>query len=200
MTSGAVFAQHNRDDLHHALRAATRGIHDRLHCHAGFAAIQDGTIGLTAYQSLLARLYGFHYAFEQAAHIGTDISKWLHDDLKVLGAAGERIATLPRCAAFSPIKTTSERLGALYVIEGSTLGGLALCRGLDHLFGAGVVEGRRFFAGRGRGTAPAWSAFLANLKKADDGPTARAEIVGTAVHIFSVFEKWLAAWEDTSLG
>lgn len=190
----------DRDYLHHELRDATRNIHKRLHLHAGFAAVQDGTIGVTAYQSLLARLYGFHRPFEQAAHIGNDRSKWLHNDLEMLGDEGDAIAVLPHCAGFCAIRTSRERLGALYVIEGSALGGLALSRGLDHLFAPGVVEGRRFFRGRGRDTAPAWNAFLAQLSHADDGPASRAEIVATAVHTFSAFEGWLATWEGRSIG
>lgn len=92
--------------------------------------------------------------------------------------------------------TPGRRLGALYVIEGSTLGGLTLCKGLEQLLGSPGMEGRQFFHGHGRGTAQAWSGLLAKLTEADDGPAARVEIIEAAVQTFSVFEAWLTSWRD----
>ncbi len=72
--------------LRQELRAATQDVHDRLHRHAGFAAIQDATIGLADYQDLIVRLYGFYVPFEDAAAIGPDRSNWLAGDLEALGS------------------------------------------------------------------------------------------------------------------
>jgi len=82
--------------LHWGLRAATTDVHDRLHRHAGFAAIQDATIGLADYQDLIVRLYGFYLPFEAAADLGPDRSRWLAGDLEALGL-GRPLHTLPRC-------------------------------------------------------------------------------------------------------
>jgi len=61
-------------NLRETLRAATADIHSQLHLHAGFAAIQQGTIDLAGYRALLVRLYGFHVSFEAAMGMANDRS------------------------------------------------------------------------------------------------------------------------------
>lgn len=78
------------------LRAAIQDVHDRLHCHAGFAAIQDATIGLADYQDLIVRLYGFYVPFEAAVAIGPDRSNWLAGDLKALDPT-RPLHAVPKC-------------------------------------------------------------------------------------------------------
>ena len=181
------------------LRATTRDIHDRLHCHAGFTAIQDGTIGLADYRSLIARLYGFYAPFEAAAAVGPVRSKWLVDDLHALGM--ERpLHALPRCPHVPRIDSAHFRLGALYVAEGSALGGRDLARGLDRLLGQDVAAGRQFFIGRGPETGEAWRGYLAQLSAAPSEPSARAEIIKGAVETFAAFEHWLDGWSTVSHG
>ena len=176
------------------LRAATHDVHQRLHRHDGFAAIQNATIGLTAYRLLLIRLHGFYIPLEAAAAIGGHRSGWLRDDLRALDVDQETLDSTPICPFLPRLGSESRRLGALYVVEGSALGGQELGRGLDHLLGAGAPDGRRFFAGRGSATGEGWKRFLAVLSAASADPTATAEIVGAAVDTFAVFEKWLTGW------
>jgi heme oxygenase len=175
--------------LHQALRQATRAPHERLHGHPGFLAVQKGTIEVDTYRALLARLYGFHLPFEAAAGIGPDRSHRLRDDLVVLGFDADAIAGLPICH-IPGLGNANRQLGALYVVEGSALGGLAMGKGLDRLLGPGIVEGRRFFLGRGRETAVSWNALLADLLTVQAW-SSRAEIIAAAVQIFTVFEQWL---------
>ena len=185
--------------LHWGLRAATTDVHDRLHRHAGFAAIQDATIGLADYQDLIVRLYGFYLPFEAAAGIGPDRSRRLVGDLEALGL--ERpLHTLPRCPHVPRLDSAYLRLGALYVVEGSALGGRGLARGLDRLLGTGVTGGRRFFTGRGTGTGEAWRGYLAQLSAAPSKPPVRAEIIKGAVETFAAFEHWLDGWNTLSHG
>ena len=180
--------------LRSLLRAATHDVHQRLHRHDGFAAIQNGTIDLTAYRLLLTRLHGFYIPIEPAAAIGGERSGWLRDDRRALNVDQETLDATPICPHLPRLGSEVRRLGALYVIEGSALGGHELGRGLDHLLGAGATEGRRFFAGRGSATGEGWKRFLAVLSAASAEPAARAEIVGAAVDTFAVFEKWLTGW------
>ena len=181
------------------LRAATQGVHDRLHRHAGFAAIQDTTIGLADYQDLIVRLYGFYVPFEAAAAIGPDRSKWLADDLETLGLK-RPLHALPKCPHVPRFDNAHLRLGALYVVEGSALGGRDLARSLDQLLGKDVTEGRQFFVGRGPGTGEAWRGYLAQLSAAPSRPSARAEIIKGAVETFAAFEHWLNGWSTQAHG
>ena len=183
--------------LRWVLRAATQGVHDRLHRHAGFAAIQDATIGLAKYQDLIVRLYGFYLPFEAAAGIGPDRSRWLAGDLQALDL--ERpLHDLAKCPHVPHLDSAHSRLGALYVVEGSALGGRDLARSLDRLFGEDVAEGRRFFIGHGPKTGEAWRGYLAQLSAAPSG--ARAEIIRGAVETFAAFEHWLDGWSTLSHG
>ena len=183
--------------LHQSLREATRATHERLHLHPGFLAVQNGTIAPHAYRALLSRLYGFHLPFEQSAATGADRSGWLCDDLAVLGMSAEAIASLALCDTLPRLDNGGRRLGALYVIEGSALGGLVLGKSLDGLLGFDGRQGRRFFFGHGRGAASAWSVFLAQLADPEMTPACRHDTVEAAVQTFAVFEEWLNGWEET---
>lgn len=174
------------------LRSATHEAHERLHLHTGFAAVQNATIDMGAYRKLLLRLYGFYVPFEVAAG-GHDRSDWLKEDLTALGIA-HRIPFAPMCPGIPNLETAERRLGASYVVEGSALGGRELARGLDLLLGPGAENGRRFFSGRGSGTAKAWKDYLAQLSAAPTGTLAQAEIISAARETFSVFEHWLTGW------
>jgi len=182
-------------DIGHCLRVATSEHHARLHLHAGFAAVQNGTITLVDYRALLIRLYGFHVSFEAAVGGDTERSAWLRDDLSAVTMGGQTLPAIPHCN-MPEFDTPARRLGALYVVEGSTLGGRHLARGLERLLGAGGSSGRQFFLGRGGKTGAAWNAFLARLTLGAGTPHDHREIVAAAVGTFRVFEDWLSGWRS----
>lgn len=188
-----------RPSLRQELRSATQGVHDRLHLHAGFAAVQHGTVRPADYRNLITRLYGFYVPFEAAMGMGIDRSTWLANDLAALGVA-HLISAVPKCPHIPDINNADRRLGAGYVAEGSALGGRELARGLDPMLGIGVTDGRQFFIGRGAGTGEAWLCYLTQLSAASDTPSVRAEIVTGAVEMFAAFEKWLNGWSTASHG
>ena len=185
--------------LHQALRAATGDVHERLHHHAGFAAIQDATIGLADYRDLIARLYGFYLPFERAIGILPERTNLLAADLAALGPKAAR-DHVPTCGDLPRLDTAHRRLGALYVAEGSALGGRALARRLDRLLGEYDSAGRRFFLGRGAGTNAAWKRYLLRLAAIPPDPAAHAEIIDGAVETFAAFEQWLDGWGTTTYG
>jgi heme oxygenase len=191
--------QAGHGSLRLVLRAATQDVHHRLHRHAGFAAIQDGTIGLADYQGLIARLYGFYVPFEDAAAIKPDRSKWLADDLNALGLK-RPLHALPLCQQVPRLDSAHLSLGARYVAEGSALGGRELARGLDRLLGKNVIKGRQFFIGRGAGTGAAWAGYLAELSAAPPDASVRLEIIKGAVETFAAFENWLSGWSASPHG
>lgn len=180
--------------LHALLRQSTTEVHERLHRHDGFAAIQSRTIGIAAYRNLLIRLYGFYVPFEGEALIGKDRSTWLEEDLCALGLELVTIRSLPKCACVPDLDNAEKRLGALYVVEGSALGGRHLARALGPLLGDDITAGRRFFLGRGAGTGDAWKGYLTKLSAASSGIEARIEITEAAMETFAAFEDWLSGW------
>jgi heme oxygenase len=176
-----------------ALRAATQDVHTRLHHHSGFVAVQDATIVLADYEALIARLYGFYVPFEAAMAIEPERSNWLARDLTALNHK-RPLHTLPMCRHIPRLDSQYLRLGALYVAEGSALGGRELARGLDRLLGKDVTQGRQFFIGRGAGTGESWRRYLAQLSAAPPELSAHAEVIRGATGTFAAFEHWLNEW------
>jgi heme oxygenase len=180
------------------LRAATTQVHERLHGHDGFAAAASGTISADDYRDLLARLYGFHAAFDDAMQrapsaLSQDIelpsrtrAALLAQDLRGLGVAARTVAQLPR-ASLTPLRGEGEHLGALYVVEGSTMGGVIIARALG-AFG----ENRRFYLGHGADHGRLWRVFLARLDTLEGEAADAAE--RAAAQVFAAFEAWMFRW------
>jgi heme oxygenase len=180
--------------LRDALRVATADIHERLHHHVGFAAVQAGTIDHGAYTTLLSRLYGFYRPFEAAAQLSPERTRGIESDLTALGVDAEEREKLPRCAAFPHRFSADHILGARYVVEGSALGGRGLARQLDGLLGTGVAAGRQFFSGHGAATGAVWREYLTLLSAVPSSALRRTAIVAGANTTFATFKQWLTGW------
>jgi len=197
-----------KTDIHAQLRQATAAVHERLHHHAGFAAAAAGTISLSDYRLLLERLWGFHHAFEAVLrnmdtqhNTAIDLSKrarapLLKSDLRTLGLDQSAIADLPQCDCLSKPKNEMEFMGALYVVEGSTLGGVHIARALTALFATESGDGRHFFLGYGEDHGIMWRTFLVQLENAAQTPSDEAHIIHGAETTFQDFEKWMSGWKQ----
>jgi heme oxygenase len=191
--------------LRSRLREATSEAHARMHLHPGFAAAATGRIPARDYADLLARLYGFHDGFEadfatapaemaQAVELPRRArSAAIAEDLRALGRA-EDLAASPLRPSLPARRSEPQWLGALYVTEGSTLGGAAISRALGQ---AGFAPGqRRFFEGYGGRRSAMWRSLLARLESHAGDPQAAAEAEGSAQAYFAAFEAWMADWRD----
>ena len=183
---------------HELLRTATQAPHERLHGHAGFARVKDGAITIPDYRALLVCLYGFYRPFECAIGVEPVRTQWLESDLVELGINTASLPDLRQCQDIPRYECSERVLGALYVVEGSALGGRQLYRGLDHLFGREARDGRHFFAGRGAGTGAAWLGYLGRLAAIGPEQGSRDKVVIAAVETFAVFENWLSGWDKTA--
>jgi heme oxygenase len=147
---------------------------------------------------LLQRKLGFHAALEarlaEAPSLlpyGVDVvararSQLLRADLAVLGAAPEApLAPMP------PFASVAAALGALYVAEGSTLGGRQLARALDAILPPGL-DGRRFLLGHGERHGEMWRACCAAIEACGAAPERRAAMIQAALDTFAAFETWFA--------
>jgi len=194
-------------DLRSRLRVATQDAHGRMHLHPGFRAAAAGSLTLAEYRDLLARLFGFHEAFDAAfpsapAAFARAIdlharsrSEALAQDLAALGVA-PRIPALPLCATAPRPKSEPQWLGALYVTEGSTLGGTEIGRTLER---AGFPDNRRhFFTAYGERRSEMWRGFLARLETHADDPAAADAAEAAALDAFARFEAWMADWQGAA--
>jgi len=182
------------------LRLETAEIHERLHRHPGLAAAASGSITSDDYALLLARLFGFHRAYESvvaetAFNDAFDLgfppvarSESLALDLVALGVDRAVIANLRLCAIARP-SSVAELLGSRYVVEGSTLGGQLIARALEPRFG----DNRRFFLSK---PGNAWRALTDSLEALGGNPSAVQAAAGAARASFLDFEKWMEGWRS----
>jgi heme oxygenase len=189
--------------IRNALRKATDPIHQRLHAHKGLSSVADGTINRADYEMLLLRLYGFHKPFDGSFdHMDRILHKELElaerrrassivADLSALGCPSSVIESVEICGAVDIPRDIPRFLGALYVVEGSTLGGLQLARALDPLLG-NRREGRQFFLGYGARHGHMWQQFLRILDEYACDPSAQEPIIAGALETFSIFEQWMS--------
>ena len=110
-------------------------------------------------------------------------------DLATLEQSNEsiRLATHLPC-----IQTLPQALGALYVMEGSTLGGRGITKMLLKNEAAGLQpEHLQFFAGYGSQTGPMWTTFVNVLNSFQFTEAEMEQMVEAANQTFYFFKSWL---------
>ena len=198
-----------KSDIRARLRISTSAVHERLHRHEGFAAAAAGTIDLIDYQRLLSRLWGFHYPFERTLrqvdreqNIGVEFeergrSRMLESDLVALGWDRASVIRLPQCESLRAPANAAEFMGALYVVEGSTLGGIHIARALKAVVAADSGQGRSFFLGYGNRHRAMWRSFLKRLEDCASSEADVDSVIEGAIRTFVDFESWMAGWNSS---
>jgi heme oxygenase len=180
------------------LREATRLVHARL--ETTLALVQPG-LTASRYLHILEAFYGYYAPLEplsmravaqDGAALALDLrvkAPLLEADLSTLGRTRAQIDELPRCKDLPCVAQRSQALGALYVMEGATLGGQIIGRYLrDHL-GIDAGSGAGFFAGYGVETRARWLQFSRHVDGAADIDTEL--LLAAAVSTFERLERWL---------
>ncbi|MDO7847337.1 biliverdin-producing heme oxygenase [Hymenobacter sp. M29] len=176
------------------LRAETRPYHDALEAGAFNESLRVGAPTAAGTAQFLERMYGFLQPYEAAlrAHEGELGAAWelpqryrAHLIPEDLGRSADDPG-LPLCPTMPPLHTVPQLLGALYVMEGSTLGGQVINRQLER---AGIPL-RRYFSGYGERTGPMWKTF-GQLLTAAATPATADEIVASAARTFQHLDAWI---------
>jgi heme oxygenase len=172
------------------LRAETRPYHDALEQNSFNQELTAGAPSQEATEHFLRKLYGFlspyeaqlrQHAFSEAWEIEHRYRAHLiPQDLQVSATS------LPLCPVMPPLQTWPQLLGAMYVMEGSTLGGQVIARQLAK---AGIPF-LTYFKGYGERTGPMWKSFCHLLTQAATDAN-QDEIVQSASCTFQQLEAWL---------
>jgi heme oxygenase len=187
-----------RPEIVDRLREATRDLHAETE---DVAAVVQG--GRARYVWFVARQYGFSAPLEPRlaaapgiAETGLDLERrrrahLLAADLLHLGV---RPGRLPRCEALPRVDSAARALGALYVLEGSTLGGAFLLAHLGRTLGISAAVGGSGLAPYGHALREMWVAYA----DAVDGfvrahPGAAPEVVDAARETFARMVDWMRA-------
>lgn len=167
-----------------ALRAATRGIHERLHVAPPFVALARRQLTRRQYAALLSKMAGYYLSVSR--HLPLEASR-----LGLLKADLATVEAPPFQPLDFPVPTGGgQALGWRYVVEGSIFGGRVIHRQLDYLFGD-EDDGRSFFRGTATGTRH-WQLLCAELEDASTAPAIEPMIEG-ALDAFAAFEKAISA-------
>ncbi len=172
-------------------------------------SIEDRCRGRDDYRALLARMWGIHAPLDAALEAtdwsGLDIDygersklSWLADDLAWLGLDAAALAALPRSARLPRLAAPVDAMGALYVLEGASLGGQIIARQLKGQLGVVPGAGGTFFASYGERIGENWRRYLAALERFSDSPPAAARIEAAALETFESFLVWFG--EDAEPG
>ncbi len=147
------------------------------------------------YVKLLMLFYGYFGGLEDVINnfIGPDKlqdynarrkTQAIANDLAMLGAKPPAKAT----GAYLPvIANTAQAFGALYVIEGSTLGGNMISKMIAGKLG--ITHGLSFFTGYGANSMQMWGGFKDVINKLPDSDNEL--IIEAANQTFLKFKEWI---------
>lgn len=194
--------------LREKLRDATKPLHDRLDLGLG-AVVND--VDKTSYIDLLCRFLGFlipwedrvRRVFEGGPLAATFAARskigWLIADLESLGFDDAARSQIPIAEDLPNVSTLGRALGSMYVIEGSTLGGVHVARRLEEKLGLNANNGLRYFNNYGAGRNSKWREFI-EILEAHSSPSVDAEAVAAAIDTFKYLGDWLVpATQDLTL-
>ncbi|MBE7181177.1 MAG: biliverdin-producing heme oxygenase [Terriglobus roseus] len=190
------------------LREATRPEHE-----ATETAVALTGPGMTreAYISTLQRFHGVVCAWDKIAAAEApaayaDLVRQrrrcgsLEEDLRFFGAPagehasesllGEMRALIGNPEQGDAHQRDSRFLGAMYVVEGSTLGGQYIAHQVETDLNLQPGQGDRFFRGYGKETMPKWREFQQVLAALPEPQT--EHVIAAAKAMFGIFRSWLA--------
>ncbi|WP_245648699.1 biliverdin-producing heme oxygenase [Sphingomonas sanxanigenens] len=185
-TSGPYGVDDTPTPCHLHLRLATRAGHDAV--DAAFGAFGFDTVD--AYRRFLMAHARILPIAERLIDPASLVAGWqpradgLAADLAALGAA------MPATVDLAPPADIAERWGALYVIEGSRLGGVMLARSVPEGLPTAYLSATHPPGG--------WKRLLAALDAADTGPAWRAAATRGAHAMFAAYRR--AAAMDAAIG
>ncbi|MGE7816002.1 biliverdin-producing heme oxygenase [Pseudomonas sivasensis] len=158
------------------------------------------------FRRLLQAYYGFYGPMEAALYdcelipdgYDTELrvkTPTLLSDLLALGLNDMAINDLPRCTQLPLLDTPAACLGALYVLEGATLGGQVLRREMAQRLDLDADNGGAFLNVYGPETGRRWKDFLDYLGHQQLDAPAKQHAVDAARSTFRCFEQWLDSQE-----
>lgn len=174
------------------LKEATRADHERTE---NGMRLMDAGLTQTHYVAYLRRFYGIIKAWEDyaAAHAPAEMQAAVAERSRAQALA-EDLAVFheplpPERASIAGFESLPEFVGAMYVIEGSTLGGQYIARHVEQVLHLNPQAGNRYFLGYGDRTGSMWQQFRQIISAVPDEYSER--VVVAARKMFSIFEDWM---------
>lgn len=191
-----------QDSMAARLRAATRAAHRDIETAPAMVRLLAADLTEADYVAVLCQTGAFHRGFEQqaAALLAPEAEARAFLDggrMRALAADldwfGVPLPAPAPAAALPALASEAQALGAMYVIEGSDLGGRVIARRLSDTLGLTPQTGGRFYGGHDAATTrDRWLRFCDLLQRAAPRSDAiAADMAGGAVATFRCLEAWL---------
>lgn len=113
---------------------------------------------------------------------------WLLEDLEDIGMPGNNYQL---CRDIPAINSTAQAWGALYVLEGSSMGGTVITRVIKEGLNQFGDTGFKFFKAYGENNAEKWQQFLSYLENDEDNGRHTDELINTGIETFNLFHAWI---------
>lgn len=183
------------------LRASTTDCHKQLELNNLSQALLSNNVNDAIYCSYLIQLYSFVKGFEQYTYPKlsqhflniNDRKKalFIEEDLKALGIAFEKHTLLEEAFFRDTYSDVYLAAGALYVLEGSTLGGQIIVKHLHKAMTSGFVN-TAYFSGYQQRTGSMWKEFLQQLTALPQSTQQEQQITKGAVTTFKIIDGLLS--------
>jgi heme oxygenase (biliverdin-IX-beta and delta-forming) len=181
------------------IKARTEAVHRQVEQNRIMSALMNADLSREQYAAALRKLYGYFQPLMELVQFRLDQALIPHgspaegfrrilDDLSFV----ERDAVcVPLCQELPEIDTSAKAIGALYVAEGSSLGGRVIARKIKDSLELDASAGASYFHGAGDGTAARWLSFVSLLDAYGEEPEVAEEVMQSAEDTFCLFNAWL---------
>lgn len=182
------------------LRERTATLHARVETALD---LPSWAADVRSYGRLLTRLLGFYAPMEGRlssfdwTSVKIDFEQrrkvpLLAADLRALGCDSGEISAAPECERLPPLPSLAAAFGALYVLEGATLGGQLISKHISDSLRIGPINGGSFHGAYGQNTSARWREFRAAANAHCDEDVDRTDAaLAAAVATFEAFDLWL---------
>lgn len=182
------------------LKGSTQAAHTQIESNPVLAKLTRPGLSVSDYRAILRSYYGFFVALENqflrdgASRLIVDFSQRLRaprlaHDLKGLGMSDADIKASPRAALLPSTASSSALLGVMYVMEGSTLGGMIIAKGLQ-AYDFFTPETGSFFLADPQATSLRWKSFIEVLENTPG--LDEAAVVSSASQTFRSLDAWMS--------
>ena len=172
-----------------------------LHAHTGLEKKLVAHIKkinqVSDYIQLLKLMYGYYKPLQQKLSAFLPQNHHHHFSVRSVDKILDDIAQLdgspsgiPFCSNTPEVNSDAASLGALYVTEGSTLGGQIITKMISKKLDIDRSKGFSFFNSYGDDTPVMWEKFKAVLN-APRQQHEKNEMMATAIQTFSTFKTWI---------
>ncbi|RYZ69927.1 MAG: biliverdin-producing heme oxygenase [Proteobacteria bacterium] len=179
-----------QDMIRERLKTETRAVHERLETTLD---LMSESLTHERYEKTLLAMAAFYRGLEKQLSLlpgrvyeGRSKAAWFEQDYQALKLDPSKEKP---CPVVPHLNSEAEKLGAMYVVEGATLGGRFVSKHLSERLGLSGDSGASFFSAYREKTGERWKEFVAHLEST---PGSADLVVSGAHQTFSALEKWLS--------